>query len=262
MPSPRQSSALRRLFKRLILCILLGAILQYAVAAAFGMFTSSGRRGTSWELRVDHSGGLATLTVTRYASLGRFVLSGQFSFLSSRGMPANPKHPDWSWGRWWQREPVMGDPFTFMVTQNPPPVWSRIASIRTDRRFDYYPQTGWGPCLEVASGWPMQSASYFSVRSIMSGACTVREGIFIGNALHDPGKTPRAIPLRIIWPGAIANTLIYAAALLVPFTVVPFARRHLRRRRGHCPACNYDLRATTTGVCPECGAANTPRAAP
>jgi len=33
-----------------------------------------------------------------------------------------------------------------------------------------------------------------------------------------------------------------------------FARRRLRSRRGHCPACNYDRRGLAPdAACPECG---------
>jgi hypothetical protein len=36
--------------------------------------------------------------------------------------------------------------------------------------------------------------------------------------------------------------------------LVGWKRRRDRLRRGCCPACGYDLRATTPGECPECGA--------
>ncbi len=68
------------------------------------------------------------------------------------------------------------------------------------------------------------------------------------------------IPLSPVWPGFIGNSLFYAFGLYAIVHLRGEARRHLRRRAGRCPNCNYDLRATTTGICPECGAAITPRA--
>ena len=63
----------------------------------------------------------------------------------------------------------------------------------------------------------------------------------------------RPLPLRPIWPGFAINTIFYAAMLWLvipgPFT----ARRMIRRRRGLCLKCGYDLRGAEHEVCPECG---------
>ena len=59
------------------------------------------------------------------------------------------------------------------------------------------------------------------------------------------------LPLRPrSWP-FLLNTLLYAAIVALPL-FFPL-RRHIRRRRGHCPRCNYDLEGIN-GPCPECGA--------
>lgn len=41
----------------------------------------------------------------------------------------------------------------------------------------------------------------------------------------------------------------------VPFAVLSFWLRRWRRRpeQGHCESCGYNLRANTSGICPECG---------
>jgi len=46
------------------------------------------------------------------------------------------------------------------------------------------------------------------------------------------------------------------AALFIAYPVVALGRLRVRRHRlkpGHCPACAYNLRGNTSGVCPECG---------
>ncbi|MBX3403197.1 MAG: hypothetical protein KF699_07280 [Phycisphaeraceae bacterium] len=66
------------------------------------------------------------------------------------------------------------------------------------------------------------------------------------------------LPFHPIWSGYILNTLAWGLPLFALTLVPPAIRRTLRRRRGLCPACAYDLRATPAGSpCPECGSALT-----
>ena len=68
-------------------------------------------------------------------------------------------------------------------------------------------------------------------------------------------KPGRQLMLDPIWPGFAFNTLFYAAILWLAIPG-PFAlRRLIRRRRGLCPACGYDLRHGEHKACPECGGA-------
>lgn len=55
--------------------------------------------------------------------------------------------------------------------------------------------------------------------------------------------------------GNSASILTIPLWILVLLTATPSAMfwYRLRPRQGRCPSCNYDLRATTTGICPECG---------
>ena len=71
------------------------------------------------------------------------------------------------------------------------------------------------------------------------------------------GTRFRQIPLHIIPLGLSLDSLVYAAPLagiiLLPRWMRRL-RRASRRRRGHCPACNYDLRGLArNSPCPECG---------
>ncbi len=95
--------------------------------------------------------------------------------------------------------------------------------------------------LVATVGWPLNCGSYefsFSMPAASPGGGS---------------SWPNALPLRPLWPGFAVNTLFYAAILwlIIPG---PFAlRRLIRRRRGLCPACGYDLRHAEHQACPECG---------
>ena len=62
----------------------------------------------------------------------------------------------------------------------------------------------------------------------------------------------RALPLRPIWPGFAINTISYVAILWLLFAFPGALRRFIRRKRGYCTRCGYDLRINP-GRCPECG---------
>ncbi len=67
----------------------------------------------------------------------------------------------------------------------------------------------------------------------------------------------RALPLAIIWQGFALNTLVYWAAWLVLYLMFVFtvggAQRSVRRRKGRCTKCGYDLQGSAGERCPECG---------
>jgi hypothetical protein len=63
-----------------------------------------------------------------------------------------------------------------------------------------------------------------------------------------------ALPTTPLWKPLIYNWLFYAALLTAIIVAPRELRQRWRARRGHCPACAYDLRGTPTeSKCPECG---------
>jgi hypothetical protein len=65
------------------------------------------------------------------------------------------------------------------------------------------------------------------------------------------------LPLRPLFPNFLFDTLLFAASWLALLLIPGALRRALRKRRNHCPNCNYDLRATPPPQpCPECGQIN------
>ena len=64
----------------------------------------------------------------------------------------------------------------------------------------------------------------------------------------------RLLPLAPLFPGFLVNTLFYSLVLWLLWSA-PFAtRRLIRKRRGRCVRCGYDLGHAEHDVCPECGA--------
>ncbi len=61
------------------------------------------------------------------------------------------------------------------------------------------------------------------------------------------------LPLQPIWVGFVGNTLCYASAWWGLCSTPAPIRRWVRRRRGQCPTCGYDLRGNVAEGCPECG---------
>ncbi|MCH8259450.1 MAG: hypothetical protein IIC46_04515 [Planctomycetes bacterium] len=71
------------------------------------------------------------------------------------------------------------------------------------------------------------------------------------------GRTGNYLPYRVLLLGFAINTIFYGA-ILWSLTLGPItARRMIRRKRGRCIKCAYDLRGTSggdsEGGCPECG---------
>ena len=68
-----------------------------------------------------------------------------------------------------------------------------------------------------------------------------------------PDKDNRFYPYDPIWPGFAINTLIYAVIVGILWSIPFTMRRIIRRKRGACLKCGYDLRHADHKVCPECG---------
>ena len=130
--------------------------------------------------------------------------------------------------------------------------------------------------LFVAAGWPLgavvascsdydsrwhvlrASATWVRLKQLWPEAQPARVGPATWSRAvvlqrQDGPFTARVLPFGLNLRGFAINTLFYAIMLwlLLPG---PFAlRRLIRRRRGRCPACGYDLRHGEHEACPECG---------
>lgn len=109
----------------------------------------------------------------------------------------------------------------------------------------------------IACGWPFLcfhcEPSYRmdeqGVRKVVSG------GIVLGNSRYKPfGGDHLALPHSPIYMGLVANMGLYCVGWFALVAVPVALRQQHRARRGRCPKCGYDLRAThSSACCPECG---------
>ena len=114
----------------------------------------------------------------------------------------------------------------------------------------------------VALGWPML-ACWSSIKSGFIGDPKRTEllgglniGRWEGEERHQGSvlySTEQVLPFRPIPWGFLINTIFYALLLWL-LTLGPFtARRMIRRKRGRCIKCGYDMRGDFSSGCPECG---------
>ena len=110
----------------------------------------------------------------------------------------------------------------------------------------------------AATGWPLRafaSESWIYTDPALNSGTRSHEVLRHNFVLYSGSSGRIILPLRPIWPGLLADIAIYALAAFLLALAFTSIRGGSRRRRGHCPRCNYDLRATPSGSpCPECGA--------
>lgn len=132
--------------------------------------------------------------------------------------------------------------------------------------------------MERHYGWPARSHWFYSeANSYNVTTATHCEGLIrfpqqidasidsrASNGIQ-PDNAPKSfwLPIYILPLGFTFNTLFYAAAWFIPLFGIRAARRSLRRRRGLCTRCAYDLNGLAPGAaCPECGQAPSNAAQP
>ncbi|RJP34852.1 MAG: hypothetical protein C4547_10250 [Phycisphaerales bacterium] len=114
--------------------------------------------------------------------------------------------------------------------------------------------------------WPITQAVRFdrlgaklwfgTVPNVLSHEFTGSEGTFHYGAAGDGASVSlTAARFPSLWPAALATLIPIIALIRGPL------RRVLRRRRGRCGHCGYDLTGNTTGTCPECGRPDPSRSA-
>jgi hypothetical protein len=122
------------------------------------------------------------------------------------------------------------------------PGWSR-AAVPPDES-DYQGRAVW----EDARGWPMVCLVSYSLD--FGGRPEAPWALDLGGT-QGPAGLRRVLPLRPLAVGVAANTVFYAVVLWSAVLGPSAVRRFIRRRRHLCPACGYPIGESR--LCTECG---------
>ena len=128
-----------------------------------------------------------------------------------------------------------------------PPSWARGRHAEPTHEYTIH---------DTAYGLPLLALNHEGLPILEN----VRDGWAVGAS---DASNMTVLPLRPILPGFLVNTLFYAALWFGVFFGVAMLRRAIRRGRGRCVRCGYDLRGQRhqgtealrdQGIrCPECG---------
>lgn len=101
-------------------------------------------------------------------------------------------------------------------------------------------------------GWPWPALAYVCTRDD-ADVLTPEPGSALVLRKPTIDSTRGVLPLIVLGSGFIADTAVLATCVLAVLVASSFIRSRGRRRRGHCPACAYDLLHNFASGCPECG---------
>lgn len=134
------------------------------------------------------------------------------------------------------------------------PYWADSLRPDSDTE-DNYTQ---GYLVALAHGWPFRSMMITGGTGIDSHSKYItglswKAPIWLVDRPTQPVYCANWInlPLKIIWPGFVANTLLYAMLLYSIFLLPLKLRFLLRLKRGQCTKCGYPIGQSE--VCTECG---------
>jgi hypothetical protein len=235
---------------RIFVCLLMGVVTTVVLswgAAFFGPPEQHDAVGTLGFVGADGGG----WRVTRYRSPGMTRL---VSVALSGDRVERMQEQD---AAYWESPP--GDVWSTVIeplARADVPSWSRAHDPPDASLEGTVGALAW----EYASGWPCRAliATCFPMPARTRAAGRddgVKDGVAI-DIRRDTGgwvTEARVLPLRPIWPGSAINVALFTMVWLASHVVVTTARSTVRRRRGRCPCCGYDLRHRARTACPECG---------
>lgn len=242
-----------RLFRTLVLAIPLAVISTLALPIASAFLIPLDRRGGTvardgdhlqpWVFRLEHATG------------SRLVWFEKGRVWSKPGV-GPPGASSVAVAGWSFATGTRGDPRFKVVTPEElplPPHFQQAINA---------PGLVWGLAQEQR-GWPFAALSCL-VSAPMSPSApnifAIDRGVLLPTndaAYRESIASVRVLPLGPVWPGLIADVAAHGAMWWALLTLVFFAfggtGKAVRRARGQCPNCGYDLQHDFAAGCPECG---------
>lgn len=251
--------------RRVIVCIVLGVITTVAVAWASAFITADPRSGMpAWlvwghvDADGDHKGPWRLQVCTPWHARTAYFEKGRV-YDNQHAAPAGAVSTaveGWSIAtstrsmgeRFDKRELLFSPDVQARIAATPLEVWSAVEE-RRGFPFAALRSTIFGT-LDKAS-----PSIFVSPDSIVLENAPDGSGVI--NGRRDSIVTVRALSYSPLWPGFLANTLIFAVLWAVVIAAAAWLFGTVTGRRamaqGRCPKCGYDLLGNHAGGCPECG---------
>lgn len=259
---------MKRCAVTIMVCLLLGAIINVAVAWGFVLWTPAMPRTSSqvdsWPMEVPPDWPRAEAMEMAHG-IGLVV----HGYLGIAGSFADR-----------ESEPL-GQELVYQLNQASEQAWSiddpqaRAEIFRQARGESKVRQPVTSGGYSVAeiyllrSGWPKLSVfaemrQAFDRSPLQSGGWNAPDATGSKPGLAIPAWIPwsapahqesRRLPTHIIPLGFAVNTACYGGLIALVVWACAFLRRRCRVREGCCTACGYDLRGAAHERCPECGTA-------
>lgn len=104
---------------------------------------------------------------------------------------------------------------------------------------------------ETAFGLPFRSMRCEFEYNLVSGTYVLVSGLRRPELARAKWSFP--VPTALLIPGFVTDTLLFGIAVFLLLCIRPV----IRRFRGSCTRCGYDLRGSGSNRCPECGGPST-----
>jgi hypothetical protein len=162
--------------------------------------------------------------------------------------PQPTKHPPWGADPWPRKVPAGWPPQMDLV-------WKGRSSFVTQVHGQGLDAASKGHVLICTSaGWPVRALElqrFVTLTSVSERGALTFPIESQPSRLGSPGRG--VVPVLPRAGGFALDTAFYGTIVFLLWSAPTVIRRRARKRRGRCPACGYDLRATPNTTCPECG---------